>query len=344
MPIPQLVEQLKKSDIGRIYWANFCMQQHVGLLDLAISKAVFHEAANNPDYLYQLREVTRLGVGDASTFAMMSLISSAEANSVAISASKTLTTGAALPARLSTVLSVKTFTDHCLSDVGRDKLTALWTRMQTWLPGGRKLGIADDCYRALEGLPGMGMVDINKLHDHENFLVPKIKIRTRYLRFWMGGDPAAMPGNADEIRDQLALGYLKKDQDALVRISFDKTVLHDALSKASEPQYRRPSAFCVNDVDAPRFRGRSGMETIDPPSHNSHGNTVKLIGGIVPDEGVAEWICPSIEVDSTDIHVELLGPISVDHSVPSNGQFADYLQAHGCLTPADERAILDALT
>lgn len=342
MSIEALVEQLKKSDLGRIYWANFCMQHQIGILDLNKSKAIFGKAANDKDYVEQVAAISTYGVGDASQAALMALVKHTQENEEAIASCHASTDSANLPDVVSTVLSTHTFVDHCLSPAGRIALTAEWVRLLPTSVGSRHPS-GDAAELALRSLPTVGVKGIKSLPHSSSFLQPTIVIRTRYQRFWMAGDPNSFPNEADAVRDLLALGYLKPG-DGLVRISLPKPVLLNALGAHAEPTARRPSVFCVNDLVAPRFRGRHSEETAGPRAVRDSGMTVNLAGGIVPLDGTNEWICPQIVVNAEHLHVELLGEVRHLTSTPSNFQFADYLSDYGSITASVEQLALQQLT
>lgn len=332
-----LIRHLQNSEIGQIYWANVCMQYELGLLDTTKSKLIFSSAANHKDYTDLLADISTYGVGDASNAALTALIKQSERNAMAIEACAKDTDRTHLPSKVSTVMSAKTFSDYCLSSAGRAALTAEWIRRMT-LTGSARIPPIGSEYLVLKYFYDDGARDQNDIPGFENFLLPQIQIQTKYLRFWMAGDPKSMPTGADDVRDVLGLGYLNPG-DVLVRISLSRSTLLKSLSSEA----RRPSAFCVNDIVAPRFRGRHSTESSTPPSIHEYGMTANLSGGTTPSDGTQEWICPSITANAKDIHVELLGAIENPRTEPNNGQFAAHLMAYGALTPAIEQSVIDGI-
>lgn len=337
MPIATLISHLQSSEVGQIYWANLCMQYELGVLDKSKSKLIFSNAANDRDFTDLLSDISKYGVGDASIGALTTLIKQSEHNAMAIDACAKDTERTHLPAKVSTVMSAKTFVDHCLSSAGRTALTAEWIRRMA-LSGKTLIPPIGSEYLVLKYFYDDGARDQNDIPGFDKFLQPQIQIRTRELRFWMAGDPKVMPTNADDVRDILALGYLNPG-DVLVRISLSQTTLLKHLSEA----VRRPSAFCVNDIVEPRFRGRHSSESSAIPVIYEFGMTANLSGGTMPSDGTHEWICPSIAANAKDIHVELLGAVDNPRAEPNNAQFAAHLTKYGSLTPSIEQTVIDEI-
>ena len=209
------------------------------------------------------------------------------------------------------------------------------------LTGARRIPPIGDEHLLLQYFYDDGAKDQNDIPGFDSFLVPKIELRTANLRFWMAGDPEGMPSEADDVRDFLGLGYLNPG-DSLVRISLSRSTLLQHLNAAASEAYR-PSAFCVNDIVAPRFRGRHSSESNTPPVTHEYGMTANLSGGKSPSDGTQEWICPSIIVDAKEVHIELLGAIKNPRVEPNNAEFAAHLLVYGALTAANEKLVMNAI-
>ena len=338
MATKALIENLKKSEIGQIYWANVCMQYELGLLNTDKSKQIFSQAANDKDFTDTLTYIRKYGVGDASKAALAALIKQSEHNTMAIDACVKVINDTQLPEKLSTVMSTKIFAEHCLSSEGRFALTAEWIQRMT-LTGSQPSSPIDSAHLVLQHFYNDGARDQTDIPGFDKFLLPKIQIRTRNLRFWMAGDPKDMPKNADDVRDFLGIAYLNPG-DSLVRISLSKATL----TRYDNLTIRRPSAFCVNDIVAPRFRGRHSSDSSAPPVTHEYGMTANLKGEMSPSEGTKEWICPSITVDAKDIiDVELLGPVKNLRTVPDNNQFAKHLSVFGAITGKIEKSVIKGI-
>ncbi len=345
MPIGTLVDDLKRSDIGSIYWRNFCIQFRADLLDQDIARQIFKTAATDKSYRAAIdRNAIHPGKFDLPHIARQALYSACTDNMHAISASTCCPTLGDLPNIVSTVISYQTFEGYCIKSIPvfRRMLIGMLAKSGCAMPS-RGFGTRN----MLAELHKRGIVCLNDLPDFTKSILPYITIKTRYARFWLAGDPAGFPSHPDEVRDLFGLGYLKKG-DGLLRISMPTSVLAQMLG-GNVSLIRRPVAFCVNDDDAPRFRGltvdehhRIPLATID-----KHGITVhleRLAVGDPSNDGEQEWICPQVALNGNDIKIDLLGDVQTDRATPSNMTYKDYLSTAFSLSAADEHAIITKLS
>lgn len=345
MAIESLVGHLKQSDIGHVYWLNFCGQFRAGLLDENIARQVFRTASTDKNYRELVaRASIDPGKLDLSHIARQALYSASTDNMHAISACRAFPAAGDLPGTVSTVISNQTFESYCITSVPgfRSVLIDALTKTGYAAPG-RGFGIT----QLFAELHKRGISCLNDLPGAAKSILPYITIKTRYARFWLAGDPKDLPNDPERVRDIFGLGYLKKG-DWLLRVSLPTVVLHELLG-SNATLIRRPGAFCVNDDVAPRFRGLTTAEHNLYPAFpvDSHGTTVDLervAAGHLPDDGREEWICPQFAVKGNEIKLVLLGDIKTDRFIPTNANYKGYLEKALPLSVDEEHKIISQLT
>lgn len=345
MGIKSLIGHLNKSDVGKIYWHNFCAQFRANLLDEGIARQVFQLASVNDAYRREVDAHARsAGTYDLADIARQAIYFASSENMYALSASRLRPKLTELPKFVSTVISDNTFEAYCAKNVpGLSKLFIGVLTKAGASPVRRGHGFRE----LFSEMRARKITRINDLPGAAKNILPHIAIRTRYARFWLAGDPTDFPNDPDSVRDLFGLGYLKKG-DWLIRISMPTTALFSELGKNAE-LIRRPSAFCVNDDVAPRFRGITADDHAKPPASplKRHGTTVHLDrveNAQLPDDGEQEWICPQVAVRQANIDFDLLGEIKADRHAPSNADFRKYLTKTLPLAKADEATVINALT
>lgn len=341
MPIRAFIENLRSGDIGEIYWANFSMQVSARLLDMAHSRKIFKDAANNIAYQKNIELIKKTGRGSLSYAALQALIAVTSDNKNAINNCGPDGAVDGLPQYCSNVISGRTFYLYCLSDMAQKAVEKIYVDIISKDP--KPIGVIPENYIARifeEGYDSLDKIK-NAFPEVGGFLVPEINVRTLYERFWLGSDPLDNAGDAVQIRNRLALGF--PEGEFLVRLSFGREKLLSALSASDLSLPRRPSAFCVNDTNYPRFRGRRAEETPESATHLSSGQTVHLTGNVVPSDGLSEWICEAVTLSSSDVRVELLGRIKGAAMLPDHKQFASYLNDHRGASDALDQSIIDEL-
>ena len=65
--------------------------------------------------------------------------------------------------------------------------------------------------------------------------------------------------------------------------------------------------------------------------------------GAGPADGLDEWICPQVTLDSSKVTVELLGIVSGAAMEPNHEQFANYLDKHRGFAAANDQQLIDLL-
>jgi hypothetical protein len=345
MSIKILIRHLKGSDIGKIYWHNFCVQYRANLLDEKISQQVFRSASVNNDYRKEVdNHAAGHGSYDLSYHARQALYIAANENMYAISASRFMPKLSDLPSTVSTVISDTTFERYCVKTVPglSNTLIQLLIRLgASTIPPG--VGLR----HIFAEMHARGITRINDLPGAAKNILPFIVIKTKPSRFWLAGDPQGFPDDPDAVRDLFGLGYLKKG-DWLIRISMPTSALYKELG-TNASMVKRPSAFCVNDDVAPRFRGVTVEDHIRYPVTplTRHGTTInlnKVEKGQFPDDGESEWICPQVAFRNDEIKFDLLGDIKADRLAPSNKAYFDkYLKVMLPLSKNDEKSVIAAL-
>ena len=345
MSIKNLIRHLKGSEIGKIYWHNFCLQYRANLLDEGIARQVFRLASVNESY----RKAIDAHAAGSSTYdlphiARQALYLVSSENMYALTASQLAPILSDLPETVSTVISDKTFEAYCAKSVpGLANILILLMSKAGASSIPRGVGLRD----IFMEMHARGITRINDLPGATKQILPYIAIRTRAPRFWLAGDPKGFPNDPDAVRDLFGLGYLKKG-DWLIRISMPTTALYKELGTNAN-LVKRPSAFCVNDDEAPRFRGITIDDHKNHPAIplTRHGTTIKLDkleNGQLPDDGEDEWICPQLAIKNANVDFDLLGEIKTDRLAPSNQAYFDkYLKVMLPLSKIDETAVIDAL-
>lgn len=208
------------------------------------------------------------------------------------------------------------------------------------VPRGLKLS------KIFEEMHANGIRRIDDLPNAKNNILPYIAIRTRFARFWLAGNPHGLPDDPDAIRDLFGLGYLRKG-DWLIRVSMPTVEVYRELGMNSK-LVRRPTAFCVTDDGAPRFRGLTVDDHMRIPGSpvKTNGTTVqlnKVENDELPDNGEMEWACPEVASQQKNFHFDLLGKIKSDRPKPNNTDFAKYLRKTLPLSTDEEQKVIDFL-
>lgn len=345
MSIRQFIDHLTHSEIGRIYWHNFCIQFLSNLVDKRIARQVFRIASVSPGY----RKAVEKGAPkyDVPFAARQAIYSATAENSLAISACKVGSKRPDLPMVVSTVVSAKTFEDHCAKnarELKRSLIAASITLGASPIPAlPRSFGLTD----VFGELHRRKITRIDNLPGVASTVLPYIVVRTRCARFWLAGDPARLPNDPDAVRDLFGLGYLKPG-DWLIRFSLETDTLLKNLG-ANARLVKRPSAFCVNDDEAPRFRGltRNDHKSAKGKAVSRWGTTARLdqlAALAMPDDGENEWISPQIALGQDNVRIDILGEVNTPRSKPTNADFEAYLKKELPLTTLDEQTVVDALT
>lgn len=346
MSIRQFIGHLKGADIGRIYWHNFCVQFRADLIDKGIAQQVFRIASVNSGY----RKAASVGAPkyDPSFAARQAIYLATAENTLALSASRVGPQRSDLPALVSTVISVNTFEEHCTKDAHelRNMLIAASINLgASPFPAPPATFGLKDVFSALYRR-GIRRIDKDKLPGVTSNILPYVVLRTRFARFWLAGDPTGFPNDPDDVRDLFGLGYLKQG-DWLIRISIPTDNLVATLG-VNANLIKRPVAFCVNDDEAPRFRGttkqdHSNLNTMAPSKNGITARLDKIEALVTPDDGEMEWVSPQVALGQTGVQFDLLGEVSGTRSKPTNADFEAYLKKELPLSDSDEQAVIDAL-
>lgn len=319
------ISQLKNDEAGRIFWLNLCAHLDEGALDVDATKKVFQEAKRE----FELRHISPT-LPDPGVLAYRVLCAETADNAIAIGALRR-----ANPVDWSKIESVNTIIndtswwDHYAevhSDGHKGVLEAI--AMDVGTLGGfdeNKLGamLLEKCWK--EGKKDLADVFGKSLKN--GFL------KTAVNRFWASIQSRARPSEPDVLLNKLAVTHFQKGQ-WVIEIAYNADEIRKLISDPSM-DFKRPSALCVNDRQKPRFRALTTAEIgglTRGEELSWHGWTVDLAQWAARDadpvNGLPELMCPAVKWDSTQIPsaITLLGKAETPPAIPTNKEFADYLQ------------------
>jgi hypothetical protein len=326
MTTAEFIDLIKSHDIGRVFWLNLAAQLHARMLHTDAVKRVLEEARDS--------YVAAATVGtDEWKRALSAIFTCARPSEKALDCIDR----AVVPLvnvkpndEYSTVVGGKSFFRDlgAFSEGFLDAMGASLATSRTMDP----VQHLDEVHKELE-LRGQSLLDVVDLKA--------AKFPTRKARFWASHSAVPRKTSADGIVSQLGLSHFKKG-DWVIELVFSG----DGIGFAS-----RPSAFCADDVDNPRFRGvclsqepycgpllRHGT-TVDLAEWPNAGNSVGQL------DGLPEVMCPQRHwADKSKVRaIEMVGKVNAPPTTPSNAEFATYLETHLQLDGATQNRIAATL-
>jgi hypothetical protein len=317
------IEHLKSDEAGNIFWLNVCAHLHAQMLDIDLTKKVFSTAQNEYDSKYGARPPYAPGM-----VAYQILRNQTSDNTIAISAIRRVQpVDWAKITEISTVINGSSWWSY-YAELKSDAYSELIEQL------GTSTGSLVDFDEAK-----LGPIVLEKLwrenrRDLKTGFEDSLKtgiFKTGVLRFWAGIQGADRPETAEPLAKKLALTSFA-DEQWLIEIVFDAEVVKILLATDQE-NFKRPSALCVNDGNAPRFRALTPTEVTEIEKGEDlswHGWTVDLgeWEKHTNDElnGLPELMCPAIKwSEKSPKDVKLLGQSKDITKKPSNKDFAKYL-------------------
>lgn len=338
------INQLKNDEAGKIFWLNLCAHLDEGVLDADVTKRIFQAAKQEYE-----RTHASSSPPDPGNIIYRVLCAETADNTVAIGALRR-----ASPVDWTTIQEVNTIINDASwwghyaeahSDGHKNVLEAIATDVGS-LSGydENKLGalLLEKCWS--EGQTNLADVFSKSLKD--GFL------KTAVNRFWASIQAGGRPSEPDALLNKLALTSFQKGQ-WVIEIAYNVDAIKKLIHDDPPKDFKRPSALCVNDRQKPRFRALTTTEIGGQARGDDlswHGWAVDLAQWAArnanPINGLPELMCPSVKWDSTNIPsaVTLIGKVDTPLAIPTNKEYADYLQDIFKKAVANESTFIQALS
>jgi hypothetical protein len=325
--VRQIVDTLSSSDVGRIFWLNLCAQLREGIVDEERAAAVLERAWN--DYS-GASGLSALPQRDAALLAC--IVEACTSNDVALTLTNRIQ--AFSPDELSElriVIEGQLLWQYYLEADADGLATAM-----RQLPCGRSLHDVDESQLAHLVLDACWRARVVELHERFGSLARETSLRTRASRLWAVVGEAGRPLDAERLVQRLGLSSLEAGA-WVVELVYSRERLRAVLAPGDERFLVRPTAFCVNDLQEPRFRGLARHEV----GARARGDAVERIGRTVDldgwtgdpqdwrgEDGLPEIACPALRWHTALLPdcIRLIGPLVRRPDGPDNEQFAQHLE------------------
>jgi hypothetical protein len=339
------VRALRDSDVSRIFWLNLCAHLQEGILEDQAVIDVLSRAWNDFHQVYGSTTLPQQGM------AMLGCIINVCAdNDTAVGSVSKL--GAMQPGdieELNVVLDGSLLWQYYLEADSESLTRALqnvpYTQSLHELEE-NQVGeiVLQHCWKS-------GNTNLLPLFQS---LAKQATLQTRVKRLWTSLAHPARPRDPERLVQLLGIAAFGEGA-WVIEMIYRRDQLKAALAAGDERFLLRPTAFCVNDVHAPRFRGLSRQEVgarrrgddISPV-----GRTVDLAGWIGDggewkgEDGLPELMCPALQWQRSLLptQVRLVGTIKKKLAGPSNEQFAAHLEALYRNASQTEAVVIDRLS
>ncbi len=342
--IHQIVEALRDSDVSRIFWLNLCAHLQEGVVEEHAAAEVLKTAWRDFQQAYDAQPLPQRGMA-----LLGCIIQACASNETALGGVSRL---AALALdeleEISVVLDGRLLWQYYL-EADKDSLD----RALQQLPGSESLHELEEARigeLVLEACWKAGYTDLLSIFDS---LAKEATLQTRVKRLWTSLAEGDRPKDPHRLVQRLGIAAFAEGA-WVVEMVYRRQQLEAALPAGDERFLQRPTAFCVNDVHAPRFRGLArrevGARRRGEPIE-SVGRTVDLHGwrepgdGWAADDGLPELMCPALRWQAGLLphQVRLVGSITRRLAGPSNEQFADHLEDFYRDASVTEAAVIEQL-
>lgn len=340
--VSQIVDVLRDSPVSRIFWLNLCAQLREGIVDERAALGVIRQAW--ADYCRSASTLPQRGLA-----LLGCIVQACRDNELALVA---VTRLAALTLNeieeLRVVLDGRLLWQYYL-EADADSLTSALRHV----PCGRSLHDVDES--AVADVVLKACWDARRLDLRERFgsLAREATLQTRVKRLWASFSEADRPEDPQRLAQRLGLSSMNEGT-WVVEFVYGHDQLREALVPGDERFLLRPTAFCINDMHAPRFRGLARGEV----GARQRGDTVHPVGRTVDldgwagssgswraDDGLPEIVCPALQWQGAILpsRIRLLGPLREGLSGPDNEQFAEHLEDLFLGASRSETDVIDML-
>lgn len=324
---------------GQIYWANLCAHFHKGALDIALARTAFQNANGKfkPSPFFIPNESDR---------AYLAICNETEPNAIAVAAiSNVQDVDWGEIQLVNTVINDTSWWKYYATldkDALKDLLESSFDTDTMPAHDEHKLG-----KRLLQNLWDQGRKDL--LEEFGDSLKPGL-LKTAVNRFWASTTKASRPPDAKALVEKLGLSHFQVG-DWVIEVAYDPKEIQKLIDGNRDKDFKRPSALCVNDRMAPRFRALTPNEVTMAPGRTLlwHGWTVDLaLWASSPTHdmnGLPEMMCPATQWGTANLpaSINLAGKIDAPTNTPSNEHYAIYLQGLFAEALADEHRLIAAL-